>query len=203
MSDAINHNGGQPKQPSNSPPNVLVSFTNFENQRLPIYWGPDQDTTDSYQPPLVNNWNLQIQLRIPKMGRFSFYNSVIDTDKFKDTPSPPPPPPPPPPLPIDYCYCVQTSARLLFTFPGTGCSKWVVYWATYYNDGLGNTFLASNNSFDSSLGIFWSSNFTCTSTGGPTSPACHPACNVSFACGCSEAPGRVKNNPECAGGGQC
>ena len=62
----------------------------FPRTTLPIFWGPNQVSTDpdTYQEP--TQWNEEIPLFIPQIVRFCYDPTPVETT------SPPPPPPPPP-----------------------------------------------------------------------------------------------------------
>lgn len=48
----------------------LVNHINFENGNVPIYWGPSQDTTESYVNP--SGFNTRGLMSIPELVRFVY-----------------------------------------------------------------------------------------------------------------------------------
>lgn len=72
----------QPKSPSSSPKNLLVSYINFANGKIPIYWAPDEDTTFGYHAPPVEAWKLQTLLAMPRIVRFFFSSDAVNTSDY-------------------------------------------------------------------------------------------------------------------------
>lgn len=55
--------------------NLIVSHINFENGKVPIYWGPDQDTTESYVNP--SGFNTRGLMSIPELVRFVYSDLFV------------------------------------------------------------------------------------------------------------------------------
>lgn len=146
-----------PLSPSDAESYYVISQSHFEKERIKIYWGPNQNTERDYFPPLESDWNNNFSpIAIPRMGRFHYFNSELDSDKYKPSV---PPSPPPPPTPGKW---ELIDATPLYGYgPDNPCKAYYVSWQ--FND-------PSNPSFKPIT------RYTCYTMTGPSSCACHPHC---------------------------
>lgn len=148
----------------------------FPEAKLPIYWGPEQDTSNQYQEP--QNWVEEIPLFIPQIVRFIYDPTPVET-----TSPPPPPPPPPGGRPVDwrltdyFCSGLDPDGNPRVFGDNRGC----IFMGSIPGDYCNNPFLRSSTGWQlvyTDTNVIISAFFQWrTCPGVQDSCRCHPDCN--------------------------
>ncbi len=71
----------QDQVPITKKPSGLVIDYNFAQERLPVFWGPNQlmDSETDYKKPTA--WKENIALRVPRVGRFIYDTYAVTTEE--------------------------------------------------------------------------------------------------------------------------